>query len=85
MQWTYSNDCFLVLACSKPRDLGYGYYDEERVKNYREGQKVSFTCNEFAKRIPSDGIIECGSNGWNVDHKCVRSKMIASTFTECRQ
>ena len=74
----------LFLACSKPRDLGNGYYDEERVKNYREGQKVSFTCNEFAKRIPSDGIIECGSNGWSIDHKCVRSKMIATTFIECR-
>ena len=71
MQWTQSNDCVLFSACSKPRDLGHGYYDEDRVEYYAEGQKVSFSCNNYANRIPSDGIIECGPNGWNIDHKCV--------------
>ena len=74
--------CFF-LACSKPRDLGHGYYDEKIVENYAMGQKVSFSCNDYANRIPSDGIIECGPNGWNIDHKCVpfvSSKYIVIIF-----
>ena len=87
MQWTQSNDCFLFLACSKPRALVIGWYDEELVKNYREGQKVSFTCDYFAKRIPSDGIIECGPNGWNIDHDCapfIPSKYLVIILCLCR-
>ena len=72
------------LVCPKPRDLDHGYYNEDRANRYFEGQKVSFSCNNYANRIPSDGIIECGSNGWNIDHWCspfVPSKYIGTIYT----
>jgi len=58
-------------ACSKPRRLTFGYYNEDLVDDYGEGQKVSFSCNENSVRLPPDGIIECGPDGWKFDHRCV--------------
>ena len=60
--------------------MKFGFYNEDLVQSYTEGQKVSFSCNKNAIRTPSDGIIECGPNGWNIKHKCVPSKMIATTL-----
>ena len=45
---------------------------------------MSFSCNENAIRTPSDGLIECEPNGWNIDHQCVPSKMIVTTFVKRR-
>ena len=59
-----------LLACPKPRDLTFGYYNEDRAGSYIEGQKVSFSCNDYRIRTPSDGIIECGPNGWKTEPFC---------------
>ena len=53
-----------------------GDFDETLSEHYVEGQTISFTCNSDYIEDPSDGLIECGKDGWIKTPNCRSGKVV---------
>ena len=64
-----------ISDCKTPPSITKGTYNETLVENYHQGQIINgFYCDSGFLPFPSDGFIECGTNGWLVNGTCKLGK-----------
>ena len=61
--------------------LDYGDYVDTLKDNYKEGETVSFNCdNDDYIKTPKNGILECGYDDWKNTPSCEPSTFLQYTF-----
>ena len=61
--------------------IANGNFKEKLLNHYAEGQTVSFTCNSDYIEDPSDGLVECGKEGWNKVPSCRLGEAVIFYYT----
>ena len=73
---------YKLLDCTAPPPIPNGKYNENLAESYRQGQIINgFQCDPGFLPTPSDGLIECGSDGWLKKAFCEKGKTTCSSLT----